>query len=146
MEWFIKSFDELAAREVYEILRARAETFVAEQQICCADPDGEDYRCLHVFALEEGNVAAYLRAYPLDGATLKIGRVLTRERGKGLGRELMEFALARLPELTGLRRIHIDAQKYAAPFYRKFGFEVTSGEYLEEGIVHVDMDLVIGEE
>ena len=43
MEFFIKSFDELSAREVYEILRARAEVFVAEQQICCADPDCEDF-------------------------------------------------------------------------------------------------------
>jgi ElaA protein len=36
-------------------------------------------------------------------------------------------------------RIIMDAQKYAVPFYEKHGFTVTSDEYLEEGIVHVDM-------
>lgn len=145
MEWKIKRFDELTPGEVYEILRSRAEVFVSEQRICCTDPDGVDYDCYHVFGEENGRVAAYLRAYIQSPGTLKVGRVLTLEHGRGLGRELMLFALRELKELTGCSRVHIDAQKYAAPFYRKFGFEVTSGDYIEEGIVHVDMDLYFQE-
>ncbi len=139
MEWKIKSFDELDPHELYEILRSRAEVFVAEQHICCADPDGEDYRSLHVFATENGRVTAYLRAYAETAEKLKVGRVLTLERGIGLGKRLMEFALGALPGLTGRRIIHIDAQLHAVGFYEKFGFVKASAVYLEEGVPHVDM-------
>jgi len=31
MEWYIKTFDELTAARIYEILRSRAEIFLKEQ-------------------------------------------------------------------------------------------------------------------
>ena len=37
----------------------------------------------------------------------------------------------------------MDAQKHAVSFYESLGFVVTSDEYIEEGIVHVDMSLSI---
>ena len=138
MEWVIKKFEELTSGEVYEILRSRAEVFVKEQKICCADPDGVDRRCLHLFGIENGRVAAYLRALPVDAETVKVGRVLTLERGRGTGTALMRFALREFEE-RGFRTVVMDAQKSAVPFYLKLGFAVTSGEYLEEGVVHVDM-------
>lgn len=46
MNWTIKTFDELTSKEIYEILRSRAEVFVKEQKISYVDPDGVDYRCL----------------------------------------------------------------------------------------------------
>ena len=33
------------------------------------------------------------------------------------------------------------SQKHAAGFYEKFGFKITSDEFLEEGIVHVMMEM-----
>ncbi len=141
----IKSFQELSLDELYEILRSRAEVFVCEQGILCADPDGVDRNCYHVFLLEDGLVTAYLRAIPEDGGVVRIGRVLTLHHGQGRGRELMEFALKAVPEKIPCRKMIMDAQVQAVPFYRKFGFEVTSGEYLEEGIPHVDMCLTLEE-
>ena len=41
------------------------------------------------------------------------------------------------------KRIIMDAQKHAVSFYESLGFVVTSDEYIEEGIVHVDMSLSI---
>ncbi len=35
----------------------------------------------------------------------------------------------------------MDAQKHAVGFYEKFGFETTSTDFLEEGVVHVVMEL-----
>ena len=137
----IKKFEELTPAEVYEILRSRAEVFVKEQRICCVDPDGTDYKSYHLFARENGRVAAYLRAYPDGADALKIGRVLTLEHGRGTGTALMRYAMRELPRLTGCRTIVMDAQKTAVPFYLKLGFKITSGEYLEEGVVHVDMRL-----
>lgn len=139
MDWIIKRFDELSTEELYEILRSRSEIFVKEQHICCIDPDGVDYQSFHVFTLQEGRVAAYLRAFQYDETTVKIGRVLTLEHRKGLGSELMKTALSEIPKLLKCDKIYVAAQKQAVGFYERCGFTVTSGEYLEEGIPHHDM-------
>ena len=129
-----KTFDELTTAEIYEILKSRAEIFVKEQAISYVDPDDVDYQSLHVFGTENGRVVAYLRAYRAEADSVKIGRVLTLQHGTGL-------ALSVIPEKMKCRKILMDAQKHAVPFYEKLGFTVTSEEYLEEGIVHVDMEM-----
>ena len=137
-----KTFDELSTRELYEILRSRDEIFAVEQQINYIDEDGTDYVSLHCFIIENGRVEAYLRAYPGEcESEIKLGRILTLHHGQGLGRELMEKSLEVIPKRFHCTKIVMDAQKHAADFYKKFGFCITSGEYLEEGIVHVDMEL-----
>ena len=96
MRFETKFFDDLTARELYEILRARADVFVGEEKILYPDADGVDYDCLHIFSRDEaGTVTAYLRMFPKqeEPGTVQIGRVLTRRRGGGLGRRLMEAAL-----------------------------------------------------
>jgi ElaA protein len=109
------------------------------QGIVYVDADDVDYVSLHVFCLKDNRVCAYLRAYNEGKDSIKIGRVLTLEHGKGLGTDLMKYAIRELPKMTGCKRIIMDAQKHAIPFYERLGFVITSGEYLEEGIVHVDM-------
>ena len=140
MEYSVKRFDELTASEIYEILRSRAEVFVKGQGIICIDPDGVDRDSFHIFKTENGRVSVYLRAYAADRETVRIGRVLTLRPGRGEGTDLMRYALDVLPRLTGCRRFHIDAQIQVVPFYEKLGFTVTSEEYLEEGVRHVDME------
>jgi len=143
MEFIVKRFDELSSKEVYEILRSRGEIFVKEQHICCTDPDGIDYESAHIFCMLEGRVAAYLRAYQYDEGTVKIGRVLTLVHRNGLGSELMKTAVEAIPNLFKCDKIYVAAQKQAVGFYEKCGFEITSGEYLEEGIPHHDMILTL---
>ena len=141
LNWTIKTFDELTAKEVYEILKSRAEVFVKEQKITYVDEDDVDYRSWHVFAMEDGRVTAYLRAF-MDGKdTVKIGRVLTLVHGKGTGTQLMKYAVSQLKDKTGCKKIIMDAQSHAISFYQRLGFTITSEEYLEEGIPHVDMEL-----
>jgi ElaA protein len=139
MYWACKGFDELTNKELYEILKSRAEIFIKEQEINYVDPDDVDYESLHVFRMNMDRIDAYLRVYRTDKDTVKIGRVLTLTHGQGTGSELMDYALKVIPEKMECNRIVMDAQKYAVPFYEKHGFTVTSDEYLEEGIVHVDM-------
>ena len=141
MNWTIKTFDELTGREIYEILRSRAEVFVKEQKINCVDPDGVDYKSWHVFAMEGDRVCAYLRAFKDGEDTIKIGRVLTLVHGKGTGTQLMKYAISELKAKTGCKKIVMDAQSHAISFYQRLGFTITSEEYLEEGIPHVDMKL-----
>ena len=137
-----RPFSVLTAAEIYEILKVRSRVFQFEQNIRYLDEDDVDYNSLHCFFEENGQVTAYLRAYP-EGDNIKIGRVLTVTHGKGLGKRLMELAVISAREHFGMRTIVIDAQKHAEGFYRKLGFVTTSGEFLEEGIVHVKMELGI---
>lgn len=146
MRFTAKTFDELSAGELYEILKARAEIFIIEQDINYQDMDDIDYRSLHCFLTDDaGIVTAYLRAYREDEASdgVKVGRVLTLHHGRGDGRTLLEMSIPVIAERMACRRIYMDAQKYAVGFYEKFGFAVTSGEFLEEGIVHVSMERTV---
>ena len=138
MTFHAKTFSELSASEIYEILKARMEVFLLEQHIVCLDIDGIDYNALHVFIEENGTVEAYLRAFRYEDA-VKIGRVLTREHGKGLGRKLMEGAMPKIKDHFGCDKIILHSQKHAEGFYKKLGFETVSDEYLEEGVPHVTM-------
>ena len=62
-------------------------------------------------------------------------------RGQGHGRLLMERSVKAARERFGELAIIMDAQKHAEGFYKRLGFVTTSGEFLEEGIVHVAMEL-----
>ena len=141
MNCTIKTFDQLTGKEIYEILRSRAEVFVKEQKISYVDPDGVDYKSWHIFAMDNDQVCAYLRAFKDSEDTIKIGRVLTLVHGKGTGTQLMKYAISELKAKTGCRKIIMDAQSHAISFYQRLGFTITSEEYLEEGIPHVDMEL-----
>ena len=141
MNLHIKTFEQLSSTELYEILKARSAVFVVEQTCPYQDIDGGDYESLHVYLEEEGKLLAYLRCYVQDEYTARIGRVLTMERGKGLGRPLMEAGIQAVREPYKANSVYIEAQCYAIGFYNKFGFEVCGEEFLEDGIPHVPMTL-----
>lgn len=140
MDFKAKLFGELTAAEIYEILKVRSQVFQMEQNIHYLDEDNVDYDSLHCFFEENGQVAAYLRAFPDDGK-IRFGRVLTITRGQGHGRRLMDLSVRAARERFGTLDIIMDAQKHAEGFYKKLGFVTTSDELLEEGIVHVEMVL-----
>lgn len=143
MKLIAKNFNELTTTELYEILKARSEIFMMEQNIHYLDMDDIDYNSLHCFFMEENKVIAYLRAFYQEGNkdTVIIGRVLTLHHGNGIGRELMKQSLEAIKEKMKCRKIGMNAQKHAVGFYEKFGFKVTSDDFLEEGVVHVTMEI-----
>ena len=138
MKFIIKHFNELTARELYVIVRARQEIFLMEQNIICRDFDGVDYDALHCFLWEDGRVVAYMRAFT-DGGEARLGRFLTIRHGEGLGRALMEGALPIVKERLGCDTVGFHAQLQAEGFYEKLGFVRVSEVFLEEGIEHVEM-------
>ncbi len=133
------TFAELDAATLYRLLRLRSEVFVVEQACPYPDLDGRDLEASTRFAWIEvdGEVVAALRVLD-DGAALRIGRVATgaTHRGQGLAAALLQAALART---TG--PVVLDAQSYLQAFYEGYGFVVTGGEFLEDGIPHVPMRL-----
>lgn len=140
MNFYAKKFDELSTRELYEILRSRAEIFVAEQNIRYIDMDGIDYNSLHCYTEDGGRVIAYLRAFYDSDGSVKIGRVLTISHGRGVGRVLMESALSAIKEKMPTHLIYVNAQEHAVGFYKKLGFTVVSDVFFEEGIPHYRME------
>ena len=141
MQLFIKRFNELTVGELYDILAARAEVFVVEQNCAYQDLDGIDKNAYHVYYKEDGKIVAYLRVIDkgerLD--EVSIGRVISLKRRCGLGSSLMKVGLQVAQEKFGATKVKIGAQLYAKPFYENVGFKQISGEYLEDGIPHIYM-------
>ena len=143
MKLVAKYFEELTTSELYEILKARAEIFVVEQNCVYQDLDGTDHRSLHIYYEEGGQVLAYLRAFAKTDMenTVQVGRVLSIEHGIGLGGKILKEGLKVICERMNPKCIYIEAQCYAVGYYEKVGFEICSEEFLEDGIPHVQMKL-----
>lgn len=141
MNIIVKFFHELTLKELYEILKARTAIFVVEQNCIYQDMDGKDYRSLHIFCEEEGEVSAYLRAFQKDAETVQMGRVLTVRHGTGLGGKLLKEGIKHIRKKMYPKRIYIEAQSYATGYYEREGFIVCSDEFMEDGIPHVQMIL-----
>ena len=73
--------------------------------------------------------------------TVQMGRVLTLDHGKGLGRELLQEGIRTAWDLMGADRIFIEAEDYVEGFYTKAGFFRTSDVFLKDEIPHVHMEL-----
>lgn len=138
-----KFFYELTTKELYEILKVRAEIFVVEQKCAYQDIDDKDYSSLHVFYENDGEVAAYLRAFPKEEHVVQVGRVLTLHHGNGLGGKLLHEGIAQIKKSFHPEKIYLEAQCHAIGFYKREGFSVCSDEFLEDGIPHVGMELLL---
>lgn len=139
----IKRFSELTTKELYEILKVRAEVFIVGQNCVFQDLDSKDEVSYHLFLEDNSEIAAYLRILPKGIAhpEAAIGRVLTKEayRKKGLSREIVQKAIDFITDTLEEKEIRISAQAYLQEFYKGFGFEAISDIYLYEGIEHIEM-------
>ena len=136
-----KIFKELTTDELYELLRVRSEVFVVEQNCVYQDLDGDDQPSVHLWLTVEDKVVALARVCPA-GTHLKeisIGRVITTERGKGYGKQIMLHAIDAAVEYFGATIIDIEAQEYAKGFYERVGFRQSSDTFILDGIPHIKM-------
>ena len=136
-----KIFKELTTDELYELLRVRSEVFVVEQNCVYQDLDGDDQPSVHLWLTVEHKVVALARVCPA-GTHLKeisIGRVITTERGKGYGKQIMLHAIDAAVEHFGATIIDIEAQEYAKGFYERVGFRQSSDTFILDGIPHIKM-------
>ena len=140
-----KRFSDLKLEELYGILRVRSEVFVTGQKCLYVDPDGRDFGSVQVFASKGERIIACLRIYGKEAGVVQIGRVAVIEslRGSGIGRMMMRQAIRYVTENSTDEKIYIEAQTYAIGFYEKLGFKVISDEFLDEGIPHKGMELLI---
>ena len=124
-------------------MKVRSEVFVVEQKIIYVDQDGKDKFAYHVYIKDKEEIVAYLRVLDkgISDKNVAIGRVLTTKRGLGLGKKIVEEGIKVAHDLMGAEYIFIEAQSYLLRFYKSLGFIQTSEEFMDEGILHVNMVL-----
>ena len=119
----VKPFCALSPDELYGILRLRIGAFVVEQKQCYQDLDDIDQNSLHIFHTDaDGVIDACLRMYAKDTATVQIGRIVSGNRKKGLGRALIERAEILAKNRFNARSIFVEGRHDALGFYLKCGF------------------------
>lgn len=139
------SFEDLDKDQLYDLLQLRSEVFVVEQQSLFPDIDGLDRQARHLLFSINGDLAGYLRLRGPDHHgrnEVTVSRVVLRKsaRGQGLGRVMMEAALAEARRLYPETTVSLSAQIDQEAFYGSLGFERIPGEpYDDAGILHVDM-------
>lgn len=135
----IKSFKELTPLMLYDIMHLRLKVFVEEQNIVYVDTDYDDIQADHVMYVVNNEIVSYARVLKKNQRYkdhMSIGRVAThiKHRNKGYATEILKTILSKYNE-----NFMISAQAYLIQYYEKFGFQVISEPYIEEGILHVKM-------
>jgi predicted GNAT family N-acyltransferase len=128
----------------------RMEVFVEEQRVPVEEEiDAYDVLATHFIVRRSGSaeradsaIVGTARLVDKGEGVGKIGRVAVRAdlRGLGIGAALMrhihQFAASR-----GFRRLDLEAQCYAIPFYAKLGYRAHGEVFLDANIEHRNMSL-----
>ena len=140
----IKHYSELTRDELYEIFMLRVDVFVVEQNCPCREIDEYDADCYHLCLRDGGKLSAYLRIIPQgEGEPVIIGRVISAKRRCGLGTKIMREAIRFCNEKLNAKKLEVQAQTYAQPFYEGVGFVRVSDVYIYDCQPHIKMELIL---
>ncbi len=131
-------------RDITTCRALRRIVFIEEQGVPEADElDDLDDIATHLLAHIGGEAVGSARLLTL-GDTGKIGRVcvLKHARGQGVGAALTRAAIDHFAAL-GLAKAKLSAQATALPFYENLGFTAHGPVFLDAGIDHRDMQLLL---
>jgi ElaA protein len=137
------AFDDLTPRQLYAILKLRAEVFVVEQDCVYTDMDGRDGEPGAIQLWHESADGAVLSTARLlresvDGIeTGRIGRIATLRsaRSQGLAAALIRHGLEHFAD----QPVVLGAQMQLEDYYGRFGFTRSGDPYDEDGIPHIPM-------
>ena len=98
---------------------------------------------MSIFKDIERHAARILNSNLSNPKFVSIGRItiLKKERGKGYGHKLVEFCIGIINKRWPTKKIKISAQAHLKEFYESHGFIKKGGEYLEDGIPHIEMNI-----
>ncbi len=80
----------------------------------------------------------------INGQTAHIGRmaVMPNWRGKGIGKKILHQAIAECQQRS-VKKIILNAQSYVLDFYQQASFVISSAEFMDAGIAHKEMTLIL---
>ena len=121
----------------------REKVFVEEQGVPRhLELDEFDDNAIHfIVQSDDGNTIAAARLREIETGVGKVERVsvLKEQRGNHLGVLIMEF-VEKYAKEHSWKKLKLNAQVYAIPFYEKLGYVVTSPEFLDAYIPHRVME------
>lgn len=123
-------------------LTIRKIVFIKEQHVDEAlEIDELENQTLHVVGYEGEQACCTARLYEKETGIIKVQRVavLSSQRGKGYGRELMNAIEDIAKSEFHAHTLILDAQDHAIPFYEKSHFTVFGGPFLDANIPHHHM-------
>lgn len=98
----------------------------------------EEARCVHIVGLAGTRVVATLLLKPIDTGSVKMRQVAVHPamQRAGIGSKLVAFAEEKARAL-GYRKICAHVRLSAVAFYRKRGYAIVGGPFVEVTIPHV---------
>lgn len=138
-------FNQLGSLTLYQLLKLRTDIFVVEQNCPYPELDDRDQTAVHALAYADQQLIGCLRVLPRnESRAVAIGRVAVHAdfRSHGIARRLMNEAIEHIRRQEETQ-IYLQAQAHLKAFYASFGFAEISEAYLEDGIPHIDMQLVL---
>lgn len=134
--------------EIEKCLKIRYDVFVLEQkvpielEIDSYDTPGNEVD--HFLILEGTNEIGTLRCLyePNNVVHLQRFAIEIEYRGRHYGADTIAY-ISNYYKNMGIKKIVLDAQTYAIPFYEKCGFEVISSEFMDAGIPHKKMEKLL---
>jgi predicted GNAT family N-acyltransferase len=105
----------------------------------------DDARQLHFGLFEDQHLLACVLAAPRGGGRIKIRQMAVRpdRQGRGLGRALLEQAMAHLAA-SGFTDFELHARLVVVGFYERLGFQRAGPVFTEVGLPHVRMTRAAG--
>jgi len=128
-------------QELSAIQAIRRSVFQIEQGVTPElDFDRQDETAEQILAYLDNQPVGTARISYLDDRTAKIERlaVLSKVRGHGIGKKIMEKALDVVAE-KNIQQVVIHAQEYIKGLHQQLGFEQEGERFDEAGIPHVKM-------
>lgn len=124
---------------VYEdALTIRKDVFIHEQNVPPhLEVDELESKTTHVVGYDNQRPVATARLYEKFPQTFKVQRVAVRKdaRKSGIGKQLLD-EIFQYAKAQGGKKLILDSQDHAIPFYEKNGYIVEGEGFLDAGIPH----------
>ena len=127
-------------KELEDAFSVRKTVFINEQNVPAEEEiDQHEDDSTHFVFYKDEIPAGAGRFRFVDGYG-KVERicVLKEARKSGAGKAIMD-EIEKFASTKGLRRLKLNAQTHAIPFYSGLGYEIVSEEFMDAGIPHKTM-------
>ncbi len=132
---------EFGSPEYRQMVKMREEILRKPLGLGFSDEELENERDnIFIGAFEDDLMLGCCMIVKLDASKVRLRQmaVLNTLQGKGIGRAIIQFA-ENIARDHGYRVMTMHARKNTIPFFEKMGYSVTSNEFIEITIPHVEM-------